>query len=108
MRPLSALRTLEIAAERIKEGPQTGPEVIAALKSLNGKVRRWLQLSLWEALGTDISGSGAALIGARQTANACLNGLSSDLRIERLGPVELAALVAQAKVEARDQQDREE
>ena len=97
MTPLTALRTLEIAAERLKEGPQTGPEVVAALKALNGKVRRWLQLSMWEALGTDVSGSGAALIGARQTANAAINGLSSDLRIERLGPVELAEAVRDSK-----------
>lgn len=97
MTPLSALRTLEIAAERIDEAPQTNDDVVTALRSLNGKVRRWLQVSLWEALSTDVSGSGAAGIGARQTANAALNGIALDLRLERLGLLALEQAVKEAK-----------
>lgn len=98
MSPLTALRTLEIAAERIKEGPQTTQHVRDALNALRGHALRWKLDWLWEHLQTDVNASHSALIGCNQNTGAALRGIALDLKTEMLGPVELAALVAQAKI----------
>lgn len=93
MSPLQALRELEIAAERIQLGPQIGPGVLDALRSLRGSVERWRLLYLWEYLQFDAAAEPNRLIGAHQNASAALRGIAHDLKLELLDPVELAALV---------------
>ena len=88
---LSALRTLELAADRIADGPQTSPEVVEALRQLGGKVVRWRLLYLWEYLQFDAEAEPNRLIGAHQNLGAALNGIARELKMERLGPVALAA-----------------
>lgn len=93
MSPLQALRELEIAAERIHLGPQIGPVVLDALRSLRGPVERWRLLYLWEYLQFDAAAEPHRLIGAHQNASAALRGIAHDLKRELLNSVELAALV---------------
>ena len=97
MTPLTALRTLEIAAERIKEGPQTGQHVRDALNALRGHALRWKLDWLWEHLQTDVNASHSALIGCNQNTGAALRGIASDLGTETLDPVELAQAVRDSK-----------
>jgi len=104
MSPLDALRTLEIAAERIRHGPQVTQPVRDALNALRGRVERWKLDWLWEHLQTDVRTSSSAIVGASQNLNAALNGISNAIRIERLGPVEMAAAVRafEADLDSRD------
>ncbi len=91
-------RVLEIAAERIKDEPQTGPAVIEALRQLGGKVERWRLLYLWEYLQFDAAAEPNRLIGAHQNLGAALNGIAHELKIARLDPVALAAAVKESSL----------
>jgi hypothetical protein len=95
--PVEAFRFLEFAANRIDEGPQTGLGVIDAIKALHGKVARWRLLCLWEHLQTRPDQYPGAVLGASQNSNAALNGIATDLKLHRLGPVELAEAADRAK-----------
>ncbi|WP_298689103.1 hypothetical protein [uncultured Sphingomonas sp.] len=72
MLPTQAFRVLEIAAEGIAHGPQTGPDVVAALRALRGKAERWRLLYLWEYLEFDAVAEPNRLIGAHQNLGAAL------------------------------------
>lgn len=95
MTPTRALRTLEIAAEHIHEGPQTASDVVEAMRSLGGKVERWRLLYLWEYLQFDAKAEPNRLIGAHQNASAALRGIAHELKLTLLDPVELAKAVAE-------------
>lgn len=90
---LQARRTLEVAAEHIPHGPQTGRDVTKALRCLAGHVERWRLLYLWEYLQFDAKAEPNRLIGAQQNASAVLRGVAHDLKADLLDPIELAALV---------------
>ena len=90
-RRTQAFRTIEIAAERIGERPQTGPDVVKAIRELAQTVERWRLIYLWEYLQFDAAAEPNRLIGAHQNLGAALNGIARELKVERLGPVALAA-----------------
>ena len=93
MTPRQALRELEVAAELISDGPQTGSNVVEAMQGLGRQVERWRLLYLWEYLQFDAKTEPNRLIGAHQNASAALRGIAHDLKMELLSPVELAAMV---------------
>ncbi len=94
MTPLQALRELEVAAEQIRDGPQTGTIVLNAMRSLRGRVERRRLLYLWEYLQFDAAAGPHRLIGVHQNASAALRGIANKLKLELLGPVELVGLIA--------------
>lgn len=47
MDPLKALRHLEVAAERIRSGPQVSSSEVQALRALSNRVERWRLVYLW-------------------------------------------------------------
>ena len=63
-KPVHPFRTLEIAAERIASGPQTGPIVVEAPRRLSDRVERWRLLYLREYLQFDATAEPNRLIGA--------------------------------------------
>lgn len=85
---------LELAADRIADAPQTGPEVVAALRFMRGKVTRWRLLYLWEYLEFDAQAEPNRLIGAHQNLGAALNGIAHELKLTRPDPVRLKELKA--------------
>jgi hypothetical protein len=97
MTPSQALRVLEIAAEHIRDGPQTGANVVEALQSLRGNVERWRLLYLWEYLQFDAKDEPHRLIGADQNTSAALRGIASELKLTLLDPVQLAKAIREAK-----------
>jgi hypothetical protein len=94
LNPIDALITLELAADRIALAPQTGPEVVTALRSMRGKVARWRLLYPWEYLEFDAQAEPNRLIGAHQNLGAALNGTAHELKLNRPDPVDLARLKA--------------
>jgi len=94
LKPSDALIALELAADRIAQSPQTGPEVVTALRSMHGKVARWRLLYLWEYLEFDAQAASNRLIGAHQNLGAALNGIAHELKLSRPDPVRLAELKA--------------
>lgn len=94
MQPLKALRNLEVAAERIRSGPQVSPSEIRALRALSNRVERWRLMYLWEYLQFDAEAEPNRLIGAQQNLSAALRGIAYELKTELLGPSELAAFMA--------------
>lgn len=94
MEPLKALRHLEIAAERIRSGPQVSSSEVQALRALSDRVERWRLVYLWEYLQFDAEAEPNRLIGAQQNLSAALRGIGYELRTDLLGPSELAALMA--------------
>ncbi len=93
MRPVDALRNLEVAAELIPSGPQIGAAVVESLRSLADHVERWRLLYLWEYLQFDGLAEPYRLIGADQNASSALREIAHELKLELLGPVELVSLV---------------
>lgn len=85
-------RTIEIAAERIKDGPQTGAAVVEAMRKLGDKVERWRLLYLWDYLQFDAAAEPHRVIGVQQNLNAALNGIAHALKIERMDIIDLANL----------------
>jgi len=86
-------RTIEIAAERIRDGPQTGADVVEAIQELRDCVERWRLLYLWDYLQFDAAAEPHRVIGVQQNLNAALNGIAHLLKIERMDIISLAKLI---------------
>ena len=105
MIPGQALRELQVAAELMPHGPQTGSNVVEAIRGLGRHVERWRSLYRWEYFQFDAKAEPNRLIGAHQNASAALRGIAHDLKMELLSPVELAAQVTSRALLAPDADD---
>jgi hypothetical protein len=87
MPPVDALRILEIAADRIRFGPQDTPAIRRALVGLRGHVALWRLEYLLEFLAFDVKAEPQQYDVVKQNVSTSLDSIAHELRIERLRPV---------------------